>query len=565
MKEFLRNNSIFIIVVLFAAILRFLYLNSNPPSLNWDEISHGYNAYSILKTGRDEWGNFMPSIFRAYGDYKLPVYIYLTSISELFLGVNEFAVRLPSVLAGIGIVVFTYLIVSEIFKEKKIALLSSFLVAVEPWTLFISRPAFEANLALFFFLAGAYFLVKSFVQEKKSLFLSAILFGLSVWTYNSFRIFTPLFIAAAVFLYRNALKEWVKQNQTTSKKVGFILLLFFVPMFYQLVTSSGGARYSKVAILDEGAINRINEQRNSLNYPAPIPRLLANKITYFAAGFGKNYLSYLNPKYLFFEGGSQYQFSVPNTGLLYVINLPFLLLGLYQLLKLKNKEGYLLLSWLLLSPVAGSLTREAPHVLRSTTMLPIPMILSSLGFIFVLNKIKKGYKHITVLVYIIAVLLSLENYLTNYFGDYKKYYSNAWQYGYKEVVEYIKQNQDGYAKIVMTKKYGEPHEFILFYLKYNPKSYLTDKNLNRFNQSGWWWVDGFDKYFFVNDWDVPKEGSKFIQESKKVIDCRQAKCLLITSPGNVPNNGKNSPSEWRKIRTINFLDGSVAFELYENY
>ena len=56
---------------------------------------------------------------------------------------------------------------------------------------------------------------------------------------------------------------------------------------------------------------------------------------------------------------------------------------------------------------------------------------------------------------------------------------------------------------------------------------------------------------------IPKEGYKFIQESKRIVDCRQAKCLLVTSP-------KNAPADWSKIKTINFLDGSVAFELYEN-
>ena len=87
---------LFLIVVL-AFVLRFVQLDSLPPSLNWDEVSHGYNAYSILKTGKDEWGKFLPIIFRAYGDYKLPLYIYITAFSEFIFGLNEFAVRLPSV------------------------------------------------------------------------------------------------------------------------------------------------------------------------------------------------------------------------------------------------------------------------------------------------------------------------------------------------------------------------------------------------------------------------------------------------------------------------------------
>src|SRR5690606_7450646 len=135
---------------------RFLYLDEIPVSLNWDEVSHGYNAYSILRTGKDEWGQTMPLIFRAYGDYKLPVYIYLTAISEAVFGVNEFAVRFVSALAGVGIVYFMYLLGERLYS-KRVGLWSAFLAALSPWSLFLSRGAFEANLGLLFAIAGLYF------------------------------------------------------------------------------------------------------------------------------------------------------------------------------------------------------------------------------------------------------------------------------------------------------------------------------------------------------------------------------------------------------------------------
>jgi hypothetical protein len=85
-ENLIRNNKYLIFIVILAAILRFAQITQVPPSLNWDEVSHGYNAYSLIKTGKDEWGVNLPLIFRAYGDYKLPVYIYLTAISEFFFG-----------------------------------------------------------------------------------------------------------------------------------------------------------------------------------------------------------------------------------------------------------------------------------------------------------------------------------------------------------------------------------------------------------------------------------------------------------------------------------------------
>lgn len=554
------------LILLLTIITRLIFLGSNPPSLNWDEISHGYNAFSILTSGKDEWGKIMPIIFRSYGDYKLPVYIYLTSISEFLFGINSFAVRLPSVLAGIGTVWATYQLVLTILKDnlkfiknyKRVALFSAFFVAIEPWTFFLGRPAFEANLALFLFVLATYLFIK-FIKnlDSKYLLFSTLLFGLTVWTYNSYRIFTPPFLLSLFLIYKEELLKFYKNNKKFFKKIITILAILFVPMFYQLISSSGSARYSKVAILDEGATNKIIELRGKITFPNPIPRLLSNKATYFSIEFIKNYFSHFSPKFLMFEGGSNYQFSVPKYGLIYLINIPFLLIGFIYLLKFKTKEGYLLLSWLLLGPVASSLTREAPHVLRAITMLPVPMILTAIGLNYSIKKIKMKNKLMMILFYVIVLFLFFENYLMHYFNNYKINYSQSWQYGYAQVVDYINENTDNYAKIVFTKKYGEPHEFILFYSKFNSNRFRNDKNLNRFYQSGWYWVDSFDKYYFVNDWEIPEDGYKFIQESKKIIDCRQAKCLLVTSPDNAPQG-------WSKIKTINFLDGKVAFELYEN-
>ena len=63
---------IILLVFLLAFVLRVYKVTSDPPSLNWDEASIGYNAYSILKSGRDEWNKSFPLHFKSYGEYKLP-------------------------------------------------------------------------------------------------------------------------------------------------------------------------------------------------------------------------------------------------------------------------------------------------------------------------------------------------------------------------------------------------------------------------------------------------------------------------------------------------------------
>ena len=555
--KFVDNNRYLISIVIFGSILRLTFTTVNPPSLNWDEVSHGYNAYSILETGKDEWGVRLPLIFKAYGDFKLPVYIYITAISEFLLGLNVLAVRLPSILAGITSIIFTFKLVKLLFKNNFLALLSAFLVTIEPWSLFLSRGAFEANLGFALFVIGVYFFLKG-LKNPKYLILNSIFFGLSVWTYNSYRIFTPLMSIVLFAVYKNDILTVFKASKKLSTYYLILTAIFFIPMLWQLLNPVGQARYGKVALIDEGAIGRIIELRNEFNFSPLIERLLFNRPIFFLDRFTKNYISHFSPKYLFIEGGTHYQFSVPFHGLLYWVNIPFILLGLYSLLKKRDSASTLLIYWLLLAPIPSSITREAPHVLRSITLLPIPMILTAYGFLAFTKQLNNKLRLLSLVVYVIITLMFLENYLVMYFEEYRANYSWSWQYGYKQVVEYSKEHYREYDKIIITKKYGEPHEFFLFYWTWDPQSYSKDPNLKRFYQSNWYWVDSFDKFYFVNDWNIPKEERQdFLLESGEKFSCKSQRCLLITSPNNFPKT-------WNKLKVINFLNGKPAFEIYEN-
>jgi 4-amino-4-deoxy-L-arabinose transferase-like glycosyltransferase len=555
------DKFLFLIVVL-ASVLRFSYLDYCPPAMNWDEVSHGYNAYSILTTGKDEWGVRFPAIFRAYGDYKLPVYIYVTAISEKFFGPTTLAVRLPSVLAGIGTVIFSYLLVLELFKRKNIALISAFLVAIEPWSLFLSRGAFEANLALFLIVSGVYLFLKSF-RRARSLILGTVLLGLSVWTYNSARVFVPALVVALVLIYRGDLGRLAKEHKKTVVISLFLFVLFFAPMLIQLLQPVGMARYGKVSIVDRGAIAKIEQARNISTLAPVLNRLVNNRYIYFSGVFAKNWASHFTASFLFIKGGSDYQFSIPGRGILFWPGIIPLMIGFLHLIIKRSKESLLVLAWLLISPIPSALTSEAPHVLRAIVMLPVPMIVTAIG-IYTIADWLNGKIHIfgqvMVFLYILVSFFFLENYLMTYFLDYRSDYSWSWQYGYKEVVNYAKANYDNYDKIIVTKKYGEPHEFFMFYWPWSSSKYNSDPNLVRFFQSGWYWVDGFDKFYFVNDWQIPEGVGIFTLESKKeAVNCtpQSVKCLLISSPG-------KSPYGWKKLKTIGFLNSEPAFEIYTN-
>lgn len=558
-----RNYKKILLFLVFALgfLLRFVDVGNNPASLNWDEVSHGYNAYSVLKTGEDEWGQFLPlTNFRAYGDYPLPLNLYLTAPFVYFLGLTEFSIRLPHVLLGSLIVLATFFLVYGLRKNYLIALLSSFLVAIDPWGLFLSRFVVQSNLAVFFLVTA---ITLFLFREKSKYFLvvSFILLGLSMFSYHTTRIFTPVFWT---FLLINYFSEFNKQiiKRNPFYLASFLIYIIFMFVVIAVLTNPNSrARSKEVFLINDASLNEIIQLRLNSNLPKPLTRLIYNRPVYLTTHFVENYLIYFSPERLFLKGGTHYQFSIPDRGVLNPVNIIFFYIGVVVIFsKIKSRDYRLIFGWMLLAVVPASLTQERFAVVRASTLLPLPEIMSAFGFFWLFSKLKKPvFKNFLIFVYLFLSLLFLEGYLNKYFTDYRKNYSWAWQYGYKEVVLFMRQKYDEYDRIIVTKKYGEPHEFLLFYWPWDPLEYRQDTNLVRYEQSGWFWVDSFDKFYFVNDWDVVNEFSDklFELESGGIVDCMDFKCLLITSPGNFPSN-------WHKIHETLFLDGKTAFEYYEN-
>ena len=535
---------LFFLILLIALFFRIYKLEMVPPSLNWDEVSHGYNAYSILKTGKDEWGIRYPLIFRAYGDFKLPLYIYLTAISEAIFGLNSFSVRLVSVLSGLGLVILAYLITKNFTQNHLWGLLAAFLTAVSPWSLFVSRVAVEANLGAFLFSLGIYCLFL-WIENNKPRYLVFLSFswGLAMHAYNSARILVPIF-------YFLSLAIILKKKQARQILLPLIIfIIFFLPVLIQFTNHSASARYEWVSLIDEATIYQIGEKRIHSNLPPLLAKFLFNKTTFFLFYSLKNYVKNLSPVYLFFRGGTHYQFSLPDHELLYLVTAPFLFLGILAMIKRKEIPEKILLSWFFIGFLPSAITKDSPHVLRGLFILPAPMVLSILGVKVVVDWLKGKSKFqgkLIVGIILATVLISFFRWWKDYWNIYPIGYSWSWQYGYKQAVNFAKENYKRYDKIIFTKRYGEPHEFVLFYWPWEPAKYQNEpKNWNY--HANWYWIDGFDKFVFVNDWEI------------KNVKCQMSnvKCLLITSPGNYPEG-------WNKIKTINFLDGREAFEILEN-
>lgn len=546
----MKKNVLLISIIFLAFALRVYKITSIPPSLNWDETSIGYNAYSILKTGKDEWGEFIPIHFKSFGEYKLPAQIYASIPAIAVFGLNELGIRITPVIYGTLSVLLLYLLVQELYRKKNISLISSFLLAVSPWHIQLTRASFESSFSLFWFLLAVLFLVKG-LKNAKWLIVSMIPFVISVYTYNTARVFTPLFLFAITIIYRQyflRVKEWYLLS-------GAVFVILTIPIIPFVLSGDASARYKLVSITDDaGLIPRIEERRNLSKLPPILTKLIHNRYTYNTFYFARSYIAHFTPDFLIFNGAGHKQHHVQGVGELYWIQAPFLLFGLYLLFKRKSaswrKSLKILLPWLFLAFVPVSMTNDSiPNALRTLIAVPVYQILTAIG-IYEFIRLKK-YTKIVLVVSSVLFLINFGIYLNNYFVKYPINYSRDWQYGNKQAVEYIKENQDKYDLVVFTRHYGEPHIFTLFNLKYNPAKYQNSPNLERFETFNWVRVLRFDKYYFPDLGDI---GTRYDDIVKVNPD---KKILFVGKSGDFPDYKK-------MLKRINFLNGEPAFEITEN-
>ena len=447
----MKKNIFLILILLFFLVTRLYKIASIPSSVYWDEASIGYNAYSVLKTGRDEWGEFLPLHFRAFGEFKLPVYIYSVLIVELVFGLTQFAVRFPAVIYGLFSVLGLYLLTNKITKNKTVALLSSFLFSLSPWFFIFSRTGYEAVAGLVFFIFAIYFLLLSF-EKNRNLIISIFLFISAIYSYNSFRILTPIFLIPGLIVFG-----------FKTRRQGVLVLLISVGLF----------------ILSLLPIYKLYSQDSGLN------RLQTVKATQSVI---KNYLTHLSFDFLFIKGDSNPRSQIPQSPELFLIDLPFIVLGLFYIFKKRSLKYYAILATLLVSFIPAEITKESPHALRSILAAPIFAVITSLGVFSFISFFKKYSK------YLLAAIVSL--YLI-YFGSYfykfiTKYNlltSTDWQYQYKLIFANQKEG-------LVTDKYAQPYIFALFYLKYPPERFRETVKYNSVDKWGFSLVSSFDDFQF---------------------------------------------------------------------
>ena len=238
-------------------------------------------------------------------------------------------------------------------------------------------------------------------------------------------------------------------------------------------------------------------------------------------------------------GGTQWQYSLPGFGVLLLPEAIIFYFGLILiLLKFKSSlpADKLLLAWLFLAALPAAITRDQFAVIRSNLMIPPLILISAWGLL----RLRKAL----MIIVVISMFVFLDLFLENYFIEYPVNYSQSWQYGYKQAVQFVKERYSRYDQIIFTKHYGEPHEFIALYWPWNPVDYQAQAEWDY--HANWYWVNALDKFKFVNDWEMPQTVAS-LPSGKNY--------LIVSSP--------DSPTAGNQLTTINFLDSKPAFIISE--
>lgn len=536
-------------IILIATFLRFYDLGINPPSLTWDEASWGYNAYTLGIDGKDEFGRFLPIIYlESFGDFKPPMYAYLDVIPVKIWGLNEFSTRFPSAFFGVITVILTYFLVKRIFWKSKdadmIALLSAFFLAISPWHIMLSRAAFEANVATFFIAGGVWAFLASVQDRKWLLILSAIFFTLSMYTFNTARIVSPLMVILLVIVFHKKLLV-IKKQTIVAAIVG---LLLFLPLLPFLFSSQAGLRFREVNIFTESSVvEKANQQIKNDNY-ATWSKIIHNRRVLYSIEYVKHYFDNLSPSFLFINGDGNPKFSIQTVGQMYLFDIVFFVGGLLFLFRKREGSWWLVPLWILIGIIPAATARETPHALRIETTLPMFQVIVAYGVVslgMIVSRIKYQVLSIKIykMIFIFAGLILFANFL--YFWhdlmtNYKYSYSAEWQYGYKDSIDYVKENAKKYDKVQITQQLGRPYIYYLFYNKTNPEDFRATAKINR-DPFGFVDVTGFDNFTF------PKDYSYDSSKSQKV--------LYIGTPYHLPENAK-------VLKNFYLLDGEKVLVAY---
>lgn len=566
---------ILLLILILGSFLRFYHLQSVPVSLFGDEMDVGYHAYSVLKTGKDYSGNFMPLHLQSLAEWRTPFYLYSAVPTVVLFGISPLGVRLPAAFFGVLGILGIYLLTKQLFKKlpnaggEKIALLAALFLAISPWHIQYSRAGFEVTQLLFFLIFGLYFFFLSLESKGKWLWLSALCFAMTPWVYSTAKFFVPFLL---VFLFI----VWFSQIKKFNRKYlafGIIsLLIVGLPIAYSTVFGGGAARFGYISVFSNPTIEPevgvarsidafVRGERGTGLSPHLLDRLLHNKYMFWGQNISQNILQSLSFDFLFNSGDPNPRHSITGMGEFYKLQIIPLLFGLgYLFFKFTDNKIKLLFGfWIFVGIIPAAITGDGGNHATRLILILVPLIiLIAYGLYSGINLLPKRLQLPTWGLYFLLMVISFVMYQHNFWVHNPLDSERWWHYGWKQAVEAVKAKEADYDKVIITTADEPPWIFFAAAYEYDPVKWHAGYPFKKATVENFGEVSYIDKYYFGSPSPrvgIYELGSALDDNTLYLASAKESNVNLIMEP-------QRTPPDLNLIESIAFPSGEPAFYIF---
>jgi 4-amino-4-deoxy-L-arabinose transferase-like glycosyltransferase len=472
-------------ILLLGAFLRFVRLGQSPPGLNQDEAVNAWNAYCLLKTGKDQHGVSWPIFYaRGLGGNRSTLYIYLMLPFQAIGGLNICTTRLPAAVGGVFTILLIYFVGRKLF-DQKVGLVAAGFLAFNPWHLQQSRWGHEASLGallgivpLALLLGANIFFGNDKTRTPKPVpaALAGAITGICCYGYQAVRLFVPVFLLTVGLVTLPSWLHHFKTRKGTLAVTAFFVTFAFVfgPLVFKHLTDPDG-------------IGKRAQTTYLWQESDTVTQKVQKVVTRYAGHFG--------PDFLFIQGDQYPIQSLPDVGQFHWYMLPLMILGLIVLVgRFRSISAVrILFAYVLVYPVGDCFSKHISlHALRSSPGLCGLILLAAVGAVSAGRWLQKQNRILTLSIAAVSavVLIGLNaRYLRRFYGEYNR--RLLVYHGYHadliEACNWLRPRFDALDAVFCTSNgMNMPYVITLVGLRYEPDR---------------WFHDGHD-VFASGAWDV---------------------------------------------------------------
>ncbi len=352
-------------ILAISIFFRFYNIKETPPGLYPDEAVNGVNAQDALEN--HNWKVFYPENYGREG-----LFINLQSISVNHFGAYPWALRVVSGIFGVLTVLGLFLLTRVLWGDR-IALLSSYMMAISFWAVNFSRIGFRAIMLPFVLVWAFYFFWSGILKQNKYLIIIAgLIYGLGFHTYISWRLspFLVLLVFIMLLVKKDYNKKFILKSILWFSIAGFLIMAPLAIYYLNNIPDFFG-RASDVSIFKS-----------------------ASPIKAFTESTLKT-LGMFN-----YSGDTNWRHNLSGRPeLFWPFGIGFIVGLALAIRRFTSDRNFFLISWFFVMLLPNFLAPEgAPHALRALGAMPAVFILSAIGlnsfYIFIQNKLDSKLKKV---------------------------------------------------------------------------------------------------------------------------------------------------------------------------